>query len=564
MEVRCHVASVPLVLALLTAAVLQAVLIARMPTISADGIIFTFLARDMAVKPIAAIRAHDQHPGYPAAMLAATRAAQWLGFREEPDCWMIGGRAVSFACGLLSVWVVWLFARSLYDTRVANVAAFVFAILPLARVSAADAQSDMAHALVYLTAAWLACSAIAGGRLLLLAGAGAASALAYWIRPEGLEVFLVALLFVALRALRSEMSWKRSCASAATLVGVTVLVAAPYPILAGKITSKQLPFVKSQTAPTYVEQIAQVKPPEPSAGQPTETAKRAGNVSPDVGAPAPNAANVGAAPAPSPVEPQRRYTVGLILRLGCLAIVALAVSLCQGFRYVFVPFYLLGQREMVRLRTNGWVVALLWTLASLHLFVLVWVYFVSGYIAARHVLPLLPLAMPFTALGILYVADRLSGVTGLSFAKTEAATLAVCAAVVLPFCARAHNREFLPVIAATRWVQAHAAPGSGIVCNSPYVGYYGRLPTTILGPEALTLDAALARGAAGVRYDYAVLHVGAHDYRPDWLEQIQKRYRQVGLYPDPTSHQRPRTVLVFESIESHARRPADRASPDRS
>jgi hypothetical protein len=211
---------------------------------------------------------------------------------------------------------------------------------------------------------------------------------------------------------------------------------------------------------------------------------------------------------------------------------------------------------MVRRRTDARVIAFLWVLGALHMVILLWVFFVSGYVAGRHVLPLLALAMPFTALGVICAAEKLSGLMNLSRATALAATLAVCAAVVLPYSVRSYNREFVPVIEATRWVQAHAAPGSGIVCNSPYVGYYGTLPTTILGPHALTLDAALAKGAARVRYDYAVLHVGAHEYRPEWLDQIERRYRQVRQYHDPTSPKRPRKVLVFESIEAQARRRA--------
>ena len=80
---------------MLTAAVLQAIIIVRTPTISADGIIFTSIARDLSAAPVAAFREHDQHPGYPAAMLTATRIVQWLGYRAEPESWMLGGRAVS-------------------------------------------------------------------------------------------------------------------------------------------------------------------------------------------------------------------------------------------------------------------------------------------------------------------------------------------------------------------------------------------------------------------------------------------------------------------------------------
>jgi hypothetical protein len=158
----------------------------------------------------------------------------------------------------------------------------------------------------------------------------------------------------------------------------------------------------------------------------------------------------------------------------------------------------------------------------------------------------------------LYVEEKLMARWAVPAPRIAVTTLAVCSLAVLPYAVRAYNREFVPVIEATRWINQRAESGSGIVCNSPYVGYYGTLPTTILGPDALSLEAALARGDRGVLYDYAILHVNAHDYRPQWYEQLQERYRIVGEYDDPTPARAPRKVVVFEALESQARRKTER------
>jgi hypothetical protein len=134
-----------------------------------------------------------------------------------------------------------------------------------------------------------------------------------------------------------------------------------------------------------------------------------------------------------------------------------------------------------------------------------------------------------------------------------AATLGISSAIVLPYTLRQLNREFLPVIAATRWVTEHSSPGAGIVCNSPYVGFYAPRPVTILGPQGPTLDEALANAPRGARYDYVVLHVNAHAYRPEWVGQIERSYRQVLELPDPWPHTRPRKVLVFQSRDAAPR-----------
>jgi hypothetical protein len=233
---------------------------------------------------------------------------------------------------------------------------------------------------------------------------------------------------------------------------------------------------------------------------------------------------------------------------------ALLECFCYGFRFVFVPFYLIGQWEMIRRQTPKMVIAFLWTLALLHMAALLWVYFVSGYISSRHVLPLVGLAMPFTALGVLYFEEKLTKLWPAPTPRIAVATLALSSLLVLPYAVRAYNREFVPVIEATRWINARAATGAGIVCNSPYVGYYGTLPTTILGPDAVSLEAALARGDRDVHYDYAVLHVNAHDYRPQWFEQLEQHYRVVREYDDPTPARAPRKVVVFEALDAQARR----------
>lgn len=178
---------------------------------------------------------------------------------------MLGGQLVAFACGLLSVWVVWRLTRDLFDVEVANVAAFVFAILPIPRGNASDALSDTPHLLFYLLATWLACSAIVNGRLLLLAGVGLLSGIAYWIRPEGLEVAIVAIACLLWHAIGAHWGVRRTALAGVALAGMTLIVAAPYALLAGKVTSKQHPVAKAQMATRLIATYAKAETkPEPA------------------------------------------------------------------------------------------------------------------------------------------------------------------------------------------------------------------------------------------------------------------------------------------------------------
>ena len=529
MDVRPSTAFVGIVAAIVVAAALQSILIVRSGTVSADSIIFISIARDLPQAPLETLRKQDQHPGFAVAVLATTRAVQWLGYRAEPESWMIGGRIVTFACGLLSVWVVWLLARDLYDVRIANLAAMAFAVLPVPRANAADAQSDTAHLFFYLLATWLVMTALAGGRPLRLVGAGLASGIAYWIRPEGLEVALVGLACVIGYAVYAHWGWRRVGLSDAALAGTALVVAAPYCVLAGKFTSKQIPFAKYQPTGTF---IAQVADEEANAKQKPATA----------------------APTP-PAVVERHYSLSLFLRLTGKAVTVYFYSICQGFKFVFIPLYLIGMAAMVRNCQSWPPIVFLSLLGVLHTVVLLGVFVLSGYIAHRHVLPLVGLAMPFAALGTVSLGNWLSRRTGVCPTYAITTVMGLSAAFVLASTLKPFNREFLPVIEATRWVEAHAEPGAGIVCNSPYVGFYGTRPTAILGPQAPTLDEAVAKAEVAARYDYVILHVGAHAYRPEWLSQILERYRPIQELPDPYClPKKPRKVVIFEANQLEARR----------
>ena len=320
-----------------------------------------------------------------------------------------------------------------------------------------------------------------------------------------------------------------------------IVVAAPYPLVAGKITSKQLPFAKKDPQATYISQVAaaqpappaqpveppakekETAPPAPSVVTPataTEDPAAVAGTSPPPDAQSANAPPVtddaeiaAASPPPATAAPNSAYTRQLVLRLLSRAGVAFCNSIVQGFKWVFIPLYLLGQVVMLRSASIPASTLLIAVLATTHICILFGVFILSGYIANRHVLPLVALAMPATALGLaacavssrrLHVSPQRATLTGLAIAAT----------VVVPYTVHPPGREFLPVLAATRWVQSHAEPGAGVVCNSPYVGFYSKLPVAELGERTLTLDDTLARAGSDFRCDYVLLHVAPTSTAP--------------------------------------------------
>ncbi len=565
----------PLALILLGTAILQSVLFFRLPTISADGIIFTRVARGLAADPLATMQHEDQHPGYPAMMLGATRALQAVGYGHEPEAWMAGGIAVSFIAGLLTVVVIWLFAREMFGTTIASIAAIGFAVLPVPRAIAVDAQSDTLHGLFYLFAAWMASTGLTSGSLRRLALAGLSSGLAFWVRPEGLEVAMIASAFVLLLAV-SSWPWRKSAVALAAVAGIALVVSSPYMLLAGKITSKQLLIFKAKPAPSYIERLAEAEEaakarvaaanvPEPQAPiQPAPPVAAPAVVQ----APAPMPVQtppLAVAQSPAPVAPaivdpsdpngDPDYSPELVCSLIGLGFAAFINSICQGLKFVFIPYYLLGNLALAWRRPAGIQIAFLATLGATHIVVLVSVFVFSGYVAHRHTIPLVGLAMPFAALGIWQSSVEVGRWIRLRPRWLAAGTLVTCCLLVLPYTLRRLNAEFIPVIEATEWVQQRIAPGAGIVCNSPYVPYYSGKPVAELVPLSPSLGEALLK-APDARYDYAVMHVNAHDYRPEWLEQLAPYYQQVLEINDPLPFRKPRKVLVFQVRDQPVRNAA--------
>jgi hypothetical protein len=235
------------------------------------------------------------------------------------------------------------------------------------------------------------------------------------------------------------------------------------------------------------------------------------------------------------------------------AVAVFVASMCQGFKWIFLPLYLVGNIELVRRKPQWAPIVLVALLGVVHILVLLAVFMNSGYIAHRHVLPLVGLAMPFTALGIVYAAEKLSRFRFVSPHYAMLAIVGLASLWVLPYTMTPFSREFIPVIDATRWVDTHAASGEGVISNSPYVAFYAQIPAAYLGNESPTLDDAMSKAPLPARFDFVVLHVNAHAYRPEWLKMIEASYRPVAEFSDAYSPaKRPRKVVVFESKDRPA------------
>jgi hypothetical protein len=522
--------------ALALAVLCQAYVIARSPVIAKDGIGFIRIARSLATDPVATLRTEDQHPGYPAMVLAAERCYHWLTGRGEFDCYLVAARLAAATCGLLATLFLWLFARRLYDDRIANITVLLAAVWPLLRLNAGDGLSDSPHLMFYLAGAWLAAEGLVRGRIAWIVAAGAASGLAFWVRPEGLVVGVAAGLVFAIKFVRLRRMSRGQAIFIASVVAATLLVVIPYVLVAGKITSKKLPFHRPVSA--HAQIFAAVPP----------------------------TSGLLAEPPPGATLPDEFDHPPTLVGTLAMGLFELARELAQGFYYLALIPLAAGTFPRSRPRPNSSVVLLHVLLMNGQAALLLLLYLTAGYISHRHVLPLVALMLPTAAAGTVWLADQASRRIRFAGSPRRALAIAVCLFYVglVPKCLKPLHEVYLPILQAAEWVKSQAKPGDSVLSTSGYVRFYSDLPGILVGCEAPNLDIGLAF-SADKPWSFIVLEVDERSFDRQRLCGSTGQYEQVLELP---AHSRKpwAKVLVFRAHSnssvslSHSDGPASASS----
>ncbi len=527
-----------LIAALALTALIQIGLALSSSAVADDGLTFIKCSRAFARAPAATMREKDQHPGYPIMILAGRwLAARFVG-EEGVWSWLYGARLVSGICGLLSVPVLWLLARRVFDARVAGVAAVIFAGLPLFRQNAADALSDTPHLLFYLLGAWMAAEGLVRLRFWWFPAAGLASGLAYWIRPEGFSVALVAAAVLVLWAVTHRtMSRRRTLACLAGLLLSAGIVATPYVYVKGAFTTKKKitavfrrePRVQVPVTPPTPAQ----EPPGAEAGvgepfAPTEKGTGVSSFAPSRNR-TPKKPGGGSKKTPAPSSAR-----GHAFLEGCVELVA---ELLHRLRYVLALGLLFGLLAPGRLRAQAAPGFLLGSLAAFHVMLLLWLYSAVRYISYRHTMPLAALAMPWIASGTIYLAGVVATVLATarppSWSRSPSPGLRRCVLglmvglvvlAMVPRSLRPLRRERLPLLRAGSWVGERTVAGDRVLSNSSHMLFYADTPGRFIRPSDAIPEVQVSDDEPP--YRFVVLDVRAGDHRKDWLAQLARCYAQ--------------------------------------
>jgi hypothetical protein len=419
---------------------------ARTAVIFNDGPSFLKVAGSFQAGDFEAALSHHYHPLYP---LLTAAVAPVAGDLERAGLW------VSVVAGSAAVLALYAFLRRAFDPRTAWIGGVLFALMPYAAMLSADVQSEglyFALFLAALAALWQAieeASPARAGVAGLLAGA------AYLVRPEGIGLAAVGLVFGALLLFRGRWTVPVFARFSAALSLGVALLAGPYVVHLHGVTGEWMLTQKKS-----ISDLARPQSPDaiPGAGVPDRQRWRP----PPSKRPSPREASI--LPARIDFEP-RSISALTDLALVSVSAVGPVIALLVGLglhRARGRP----GDRAIFLLVVLGLYGVVLYGLALN-----------VGYLHRRHVLaPLLPL-LGYGALGVSVLGELVDRLPRLKRAVGTrrvgvGLVLACVALVTLPKTLAPHREESLAARRAAEWLYQREDLVGPVAADKHRTAYY--------------------------------------------------------------------------------------------
>ena len=179
---------IDLAILLLISLLLSIYLFFRTYVISLDGAFqYIPIAKDIVSGLYGKALAHNQQPLYSVLVAFVSR---WVSDYE------LAGKLVSTIFGILIIFPVYFLGKRIFDERVALFSSFFLAIHPYIRRFSADVLKESTYLFLFATAIWFAWRTIQGEKKYLYLFIPLLSALAYLVRPDGVEILIGVFLYV--------------------------------------------------------------------------------------------------------------------------------------------------------------------------------------------------------------------------------------------------------------------------------------------------------------------------------------------------------------------------------
>ena len=471
--------------------------------ISNDGPTFIRIAQDIVAGNWMEAFAQPQHPGYPILMAGGHVLLGDL---------FVSGQWISLIGGSLAVVALYCFLVQAWNRRIAVVGALLLALNPYAARLSADVQTDAVYLFLFLSSIALLYAALRERREAWSFGVGLLSGLAYWVRPEGVGVILLGVVFAGVAWLRGGWATGRVLTWVLALLVGAVSMMAPYLFALARVT-QSFTFSQKKSVPLM---LGLVGPDGPNQGG-LDLSEQFG-IEEWVG--------VGLAVALILVLMLfwlRRIQLARV-RIGPVALFSLVLA-CLILLLVLVPsavgvlaaaFVSTLRPEILLLVFIGVVsrssrdpsARTFFVLMVLGFYglVLLGLFLSYGYVVRRYVLPPVALLLGYASAGAWVLIGRLEqGLVGRGFSSRRAAwgafvvVLAIVVLIALPKTWRNHRSEQMAARRAAEWIGAQATgPGRLASSRFKYAWYAQRewWPLVIAGEDLSA--AALYKG--GVRW----------------------------------------------------------------
>lgn len=450
--------TIHLCLLLLTALVIRSLIALNADAVANDAAIFSFIL-DIWIQDgwSAAVLAHHQNPGYPAAIGLTQFALERVWSPADAlQARLAAGQSVSVVAGTLTALWVYLLARRMgFRVGLSLSAAWVYALLPAPARFSADMLSDTLCWCIYLAGLLVLLDHLRSPIWWRVGLLGLLAAGAFYVRMEGIGLAVIAAAGCLLHGRRLG-GWHRRVLKVVTLGLITGLLVAPYVWERGEL------FAKKSLVPEAIKTHADALNSSPTSLPPryaaltsasaSELFQRAGRFVTEF------------------TDQLWRALHGVWLGLALFAAVVLGCwrrrhppAWARGFRPVRV--HPIAGR--ICLYAGG-----LQTAAMFRLMI------GDGYIADRHVLLPAILMIPLAVLGGFCLLRRLGD--GWTYARTRAFAVLLGLALVLlhvPWLVRPLNAGRAYIARAGEWIRANEAdfgPGPALADRPWFAFYAGR------------------------------------------------------------------------------------------
>lgn len=415
--------------------------IAVFQCISRDSTLFLAYADDLAEAPGPAIRAYDQHPGYPALLLAARQTLKAVSAAATLEDRLLASQIATLLCRSLAICVLYLFFLGFTSRRFAWLNALILLLIPAYANNGSDVLSDW-PSLLFMALSGLFClHGIRKDRSVYFIGAAVMAGLGYYIRPEAAFFLPVLFLYYAIQCLVFSCRGKRILVHLVVMAAIAGSLILPYMFFKGAVFPKKNLGEFSHSAPVGAIQREAVRCGADGSSQSlTATAE------------------------------------GLF---------HLLEEAANSLLVFIAPWALILAYKSVRFRKGNEADRFLVLFSLSWCFLLVWLFCHAGYISHRHLLPLV-------AFSFAWLADGVRGMVG--FFTKDPKRLRIGTAVYLTIGMAAYVPKLISPVRpdklayrlAGSWLRTHTQPEDLLCVHDPRIGFYAERTYLPFSPSALS------------------------------------------------------------------------------